>query len=128
MTYSLVARCTDSQSDEHIEALEALHAEGTEVSAETFFRHVSLKDVSRMLGYAYGCEHGLHLKNDYAVRYYRSRWQGAPCYHMDWSAIDHIFADPRFEPVAQPHKVTRGPKFPALMGPGAMAFPGGCNG
>lgn len=34
---------------------------------------------------------GLKLRNDYHVRYYKSRFNGKPCIDVDWSAIDHIF-------------------------------------
>ena len=33
----------------------------------------------------------LRLKDDYAVRYYKSHWMGKPCYFMDHSAIQYIF-------------------------------------
>jgi len=34
---------------------------------------------------------GLQLKNDYHVRYYKSRFNNKPCYFMVHSAIEYIF-------------------------------------
>lgn len=87
----MVARCTDEHTWLHRARLEALYEADQEITADTFFRHVSLKEVSAELGYAFGHEVGLHLKADYHVSYYRSTWRGVPCLHLEWSRIDHIF-------------------------------------
>lgn len=93
-TANLVARCTDEHTWIHRARLEALYEKDREITAETFFRHVSLKDISGDLGYAFGHEKGLHLKDDYHVSYHRSQWRGVPCYHLEWSGIDHVFVLP----------------------------------
>jgi hypothetical protein len=94
MSYELVARCTDEQTWLHRARLEALYDEDAEVTAATFFRHVSMRDVAAMLGYAYGrWGRGIRILKDWHVQFYRSTWRGVPCYHLKWSAIDHIFVE-----------------------------------
>lgn len=90
----LVARCTDEHTWLHRTRLEALYEKDREITADTFFRHVSLREVSEGLGYAFGAEKGLHLKADYHVAYHRSQWRGVPCFHLEWSGIDHIYVRP----------------------------------
>lgn len=87
----LVARCTDEQTHLHRVRLESLYDHDREITSGTFFRHVELEEVSRMLGYAYRREPGLHIMKDWHISYYRSEWRGVQCYHLEWSGIDHIF-------------------------------------
>lgn len=95
MSYVLTARCTDEQTRLHIERLEAMYDCDREISAATFFRHVSMRDVAELLGYAYGrSQKGVRLMKDPTLRFYRSQWRGTPCFHLDWSAIDHVFVKP----------------------------------
>lgn len=85
----LVTKCTD-----YIATAEELHDmldDAKDVSFETFFKHVSLKEVSEHLGYSFGNKVGLHLQKDQHVKYYRSKFLGVPCYFLKWSAIEHIF-------------------------------------
>jgi len=86
-----VARCTDRSTK--ASELEELIDRGSQVTFKTFFRHVSLEAVSDLLGYAYGRSTGpgLHLRNDWHVRFYKSKFRGRPCWYLDWSAIEHVF-------------------------------------
>jgi hypothetical protein len=94
MGYELVARCTDEHTWLHRARLDALYDADSEVTGETFFRHVSMREVASMLGYAYGrWGKGLRVLKDYHIRFYRSTWRGVPCFHLDWSAIDHVFVE-----------------------------------
>jgi hypothetical protein len=38
--------------------------------------------------------HGLTLRSDWAVGYYRSVFRGRPCYYLVWSAIEFIWVLP----------------------------------
>jgi len=74
------------------DALEIMAQHDREITYKTFARHVDIRSISELLGYAYDRgQEGMRLSQDYAVRFYRSVWKGKPCYHMDWSRIDHIF-------------------------------------
>lgn len=93
---NLIARCNDGSAT--LQELKSLYEKDREVSFATFFRFVSLAAVSKLLGYRYRgpdvCNGGtgLCLRNDHHVRYYRSEFRGKICWHLDWSAIDHVFA------------------------------------
>jgi hypothetical protein len=96
MSYELVARCTDEQTWLHRARLESLYEADKEIKGETLFRHVSMRDASATLGYAYGrWARSVRLLKDWHVRFYRSTWRGVPCYHLEWSGIDHIFVEGR---------------------------------
>lgn len=65
-----------------------------QITRRTFLRHVDREEMRRiegMLSYATGSERGLHMANDWAVSYHKSRFRGRPCVYFDWSAIEHIF-------------------------------------
>lgn len=92
MSFVLVARCTDEQTWLHRARLEALYDHDKEVTRKTFFRRVSMKEVAEMLGYAYGrWARGVRLMKDWHLQFHRSKWRGVPCYHLEWSGIDHVF-------------------------------------
>jgi hypothetical protein len=62
------------------------------VSFRTVARHCAdLHEWARSMSYAVGAERGLHLKDDWAVSYYKSCYDGQPCYYIAHSAIEHIF-------------------------------------
>ena len=88
--HPLVALCSDGRLS--LPQLESLYEADREITFRTFARHVCIGELSDYLGYAYGRHvRGLRLGNDYCVRFYRSKLNEKPCYHMDWSAIDHVF-------------------------------------
>jgi hypothetical protein len=62
-----------------------------EVTLATFRRHCETREWERSLGYAIGPERDLHLKDDWHVSYWRSRYRGHACYYAVHSAIEHIF-------------------------------------
>lgn len=61
------------------------------VTRRTFLRHCETAQVEAQLGYERDRRHGLTMAQDPYVRYYRSRYQGKPCYFFVWSAIEYIF-------------------------------------
>lgn len=93
-TFTLRHRCTDQ--DMRASDLEDMYEADREITYRTFRKHCSdLPEVAQSLGYAVGSERGLRLVNDGHVRFFRSRYKGRLCYHMDWSAIDHIWLQER---------------------------------
>ena len=91
MKYELVTRCVDQQDPQ---PLFDMYDRAREIGFTTFARRTNWRDVAQKLGYAVGTKSGLHLRKDYAVRFYRSMWLGQICYYMDWSRIEHIFLKP----------------------------------
>lgn len=61
---------------------------GREVKLSTLRRHVADLDV-----WAEGQGYGRHfpLSKDWHVAYYRSRFNGRPCYYIVHSAIEYVF-------------------------------------
>jgi hypothetical protein len=89
MKLQLIAQCNDGRAT--VEELEYLYDHDMQITFETFARYVDIAAISAMLGYSFGRQRGLKLRDDYAVQFYRSKFRGKPCYHLDWSDIDHIF-------------------------------------
>lgn len=65
--------------------LETLYRHDRPIKADTFLRHVNLE------GTQFEKKTMPPLNKDWHVRFYRSKWKGSPCYHMDHSAVDLIF-------------------------------------
>ena len=87
----LVARCNDGTAS--LQELETLYEHDKEITYATFAKYVDVPAISETLGYIppQRRTRGLKLKQDYHVTYSRSIFRGKPCFHLEWSAIDHIF-------------------------------------
>jgi hypothetical protein len=90
--FDLTVRCVDVPSHQ-VHKLEALYDRDRPIQFRTFARHVYWQQLARQMGYVIGASCGLRLSRDYHVRFYRSRWEGKPCYHMVHSAIDFVFTE-----------------------------------
>lgn len=90
MKHPLVARCNDGRASRT--ELQELDDNLREIKYRTFAKHVDVGTLSELLGYSFGrTNRGLRLRDDYHVRYGKSKFRGRTCYHLDWSAVDHIF-------------------------------------
>jgi hypothetical protein len=80
---------TDEQPGELIDELcEA----ATDVSYETLVRHCEgLVDWALSKGYERSKTQGLTLKDDWAVSFHRSIYDGMRCYYVQWSGIEFIW-------------------------------------
>lgn len=89
MTY--LTNCTES--DAH--SIHQLLDDAVEITYKTFCKYVSQVELQSVFSqYSFGNQRrGLHLKNDLAVRYYKSTYRGKKCVFIDHSAIDYIFAN-----------------------------------
>jgi hypothetical protein len=89
--FHFLTRCIEAQADE----LHDMDDRAIEITYGTFMRHVDRREVEQYLPATYeqDARRGLTLKNDYAVRYYRSVFRGKRCYGIDHSSIDHIFVE-----------------------------------
>jgi hypothetical protein len=76
-----------------VPALNAMTDDAQEVTLATVRRHCDLAGLLDDLGYAVGAERGLHIKDDWHVGYYKSQFQGRPCYFIQHSHIEHIFQE-----------------------------------
>ena len=65
-----------------------------EITWETFRRHVHWTEVRRVFPfYSYRGVLGHHIKDDWHVGFWKSRYSGAPCYYITHSAIEYIFTE-----------------------------------
>jgi hypothetical protein len=75
------------------EFLSKMIDEAKEITYSTLIKHVPVDMLSEIFGY-YNWSRGggsLRLKNDWAVSFYRSAFNGKHCYFVRHSAIEYIF-------------------------------------
>jgi hypothetical protein len=76
------------------ELIHAMVDRAIEVTYETVHKHCQgLSEWAANMGYEASSRTGLTLKEDWAVSYYRSRYNGRPCYYVRHSAIEHIWLE-----------------------------------
>ena len=87
--YHYAGTCIESTCERITDMIE--HARP--VTLRTLRKHcVGLRDWERDMGYAVGAgKKGLRLKNDWAVSFHKSRYDGRPCYFIDHSRIERIW-------------------------------------
>lgn len=62
------------------------------VTYRTMLRHCEgLLEWARNQGYSRSSNQGLTIQNDFHVSYWKSIFQGHPCYYLCWSAIEYIW-------------------------------------
>ena len=72
--------------------IDAMVDRAREITLATLARHCpDLAIWCREMSYAVGAQKGLHLKDDWAVRFFKSRYCGKPCYYIDHSCVEHIW-------------------------------------
>lgn len=74
--------------------------QSVEISYNTLMKNVGAREVASVFpDYSWGSSKGLTLKRDYHVRYYKSKYDGAPVYFIVHSATEFIFVpigNPKF--------------------------------
>jgi len=78
-------------------AINGMTAAAREVSFRTFAARCNWRPWAKSVGYSIGAEPGLKLKDDFLPAYFKSTYQGKPCYYVVWSAIECIFTARRNE-------------------------------
>lgn len=79
--------CTD-----RVEALNKMIEGAVEVTYGTMLRHCAgLLEWAKDHNYDARSTQGLTLKNDWHLEYYRSTFDGFPCYYLRWSGIEFIW-------------------------------------
>lgn len=85
--YSYLTNCISSDAN----SINDMRDNARPITYRTFTRNTNWKEIALSLGYNTDSRLGLTLKNDWHVAYYKSTYQGQPCYYMVWSYIEHIF-------------------------------------
>lgn len=88
--YELTHRCVDCSQNE-VPALHAMTEQARSISFRTFAARCNWKPIAAMMGYTVGPGKGLRLAHDRCVKFFRSTWNGKPCYYMQHSAIEFVF-------------------------------------
>jgi len=79
--------CTELKGDD----IEAMVDQEKEISLRTMRKNCDISELEKLWGYAIGHEKGLHLKDDWAIRCFKSKYKGKPCYFICHSAIEYVY-------------------------------------
>ncbi len=83
--YHYATNCVNAGEVDILEMVEKARA----ISYTTFSRNCSgLREFARDMGYD---RMGLTLKGDWHISYYKSTYQGKPCYYLVHSCIEYIW-------------------------------------
>jgi len=90
--YKFYTRCCDQEraitSHEKGEAINEMTGRARQITYETLKHNCDgLADLEASMGY----DRHLHLKDDYAVSFWKSTYRGARAFYIDHSRIEHIF-------------------------------------
>ena len=98
-TFRYTTNCVSSTAS----AINAMVDQATEITWETFRKHVPVEEVRNTFpAYSYRGEEfdefgkltiGFHIKDDYMVGFWKSRYKGVCCYYITHSAIEYIFTE-----------------------------------
>lgn len=76
------------------QAISDMTEQAIDVGYRTALRHCQgLLDWAATKGYAKRATAGLTLREDWAVSFHRSRFQGRRCYYICWSAIEFVWVE-----------------------------------
>lgn len=97
MSYIYKTDCTHAKGHDIREMLDLAR----EITWETFRKHVHWADVKEIFpDYSYKGEKsneyrvltiGFHIKDDWAVSFWKSKYRGVPCYFITHSGIEYIW-------------------------------------
>ena len=77
---------------DRVEALNKMIEEAVDVNYSAVLRNChGLIWWAELRGYRRNVNHGLTLKDDWHVGFYKSTFEGKPCYFVRWSAIEFIW-------------------------------------
>ena len=94
--FRYVGNCSDQHCSDH---LADMMEKAKEIRYSTFVAAVGLDNVRQVFAdYAWGHQrHDIRMKNDPYVRYFKSTYDGAPCYYIRHSGIEYIFVPGDYE-------------------------------
>ena len=86
--YHYLTNCIGAEGDDIREMVE----QAIEINYNTFLKYVSVEEVKNIFDYyEWGRGNGLKLKDDYAVRYFKSVFKEKLCVYIKHSAIEYIY-------------------------------------
>jgi hypothetical protein len=85
-TYQFRTSCVNANGV----AIQKMVDAAREITYKTFAKHCAgLAEFSDNIGY----NKTLNLQNDWAVRFYKSKFQGKPCYFLTHSSIEYVWTN-----------------------------------
>lgn len=85
--YVYLTCCVDAEG----ELVEAMEDAAKDISYDTFIRHCNPYECGALQNYDPRGVRGLKLRDDWSVRFYKSKYRGVICYLVEWSGIDLIW-------------------------------------
>ena len=85
--YKYIINCVNSTAS----AINNMVDDSIDITYETLIKHIPLEELRSLFSCYSWNGKGLQLKNDYAVRFCRSRYKGERCYYICHSAIEYVF-------------------------------------
>lgn len=89
MTYHFETDCVNSTA----ELINDMVDSAKETTYEELILHVTEEQLKEVFPNYEWSDEGLELRNDYAVSFYRSQYNGMPCYYIEHSMIEHVFTE-----------------------------------
>ncbi len=74
--------CVSAKGDDIIDMVD----QAREIKVSTFLKRVDIDPT----------EWGVDLREDWHVRFYKSKYKGKPCYFLEHSAIEYVYVKPEF--------------------------------
>ena len=88
-TYTFLTSCVHGDVD----ALEAMIDRARQITWPTFRHRVPLGEIEELFPtYSYRGV-GLHIKDDWAVSFWKSKYKGQLCYYLEHSCIEYIWTE-----------------------------------
>lgn len=118
--FRYAGNCTDGTTAPY---LQDMMDDAKRITYRTFVNAVGLDSMREIFGdYAWGYQRGeIRMKNDPYVYYYRSRYNGKPCYYVRHSGIEYIFVSDDEDEENDDHpKMPITPNRFSVMGDGAL--------
>lgn len=85
--FRYLTNCINAEGED----IQAMCDASTEITYRTFIKHVPIEEIKRLFPFYDWSGQGLHIKNDFMVSYYKSKYKGIPCYYLEHSRIEYIF-------------------------------------
>ena len=95
MKYHYFKSCVDTRGRE-VDWLRDMIDDGREITWRTFIKHVPVDEIRGLFPYYHWRGGGLHIKDDWGVQFFRSKWNGRRCYYLNHSSIEYIFLTSSF--------------------------------
>jgi len=87
MNFGYYTCCVDSTA----ELIDEMVERSIKITWKTFKKHIHLSDLQDLFPFYAWEGKGLKLKDDWAVSFYKSVYDGKDCYYIYHSAIEYIF-------------------------------------